>query len=342
MWWRAYYLEVNRNIQCIWLIHSEANKLQAGTDSQARNLETLLRKRWEGKHPALLFPLQKIPLSDASDASTILREINAKMLNKWQTEEGFHLNYTGGTKAMATHVYRCLHELQECGQQQFSYLDANNFRLVLDNHGIERFNNGISKKTDDMRKMVCIEFEDLIALHGFKRRNKDRNIDFDTAQQTYNDFIDTAKIPTMKSKDGVNLEVYIHHKLNERLSGKIRNKKCIFHDWLIDKPNWKTKFQLDVIVINGYHLTGISCTCSSDKDLCKIKGFEIIQRTRQIGGDEARSILITRADHSTTDNLQDELTHETGSTKENILVLGVDDLRSEDIYLPKIEELVLD
>jgi len=44
-----YFLQLNSNIQTIWLLHSEANALQAGTDKPAKNLETLLRKLWEGK-----------------------------------------------------------------------------------------------------------------------------------------------------------------------------------------------------------------------------------------------------------------------------------------------------
>ncbi|MEW5804464.1 MAG: hypothetical protein AB1847_20415, partial [bacterium] len=45
-----YFLRINQNIQSIWLTYSEAkNMLQTGTDKQAKNLETLLRKLWEGK-----------------------------------------------------------------------------------------------------------------------------------------------------------------------------------------------------------------------------------------------------------------------------------------------------
>lgn len=69
-----YFLQLNSNIQTIWLLHSEANALQAGTDKQAKNLETLLRKLWEGKHQSLRFPLEKVSLSDVSDASAIRKK----------------------------------------------------------------------------------------------------------------------------------------------------------------------------------------------------------------------------------------------------------------------------
>jgi hypothetical protein len=101
-------------------------------------------------------------------------------------------------------------------------------------------------------------------------------------------------------------------------------------------------FELDIIMLNGYHLTGISCTVSDNVPFCKSRGFEIILRTRQIGGDEARAILITRLNRNQTKILQEVLVYSTGGNQENILVLGVDDLRQDDIYLRKVEEFVFD
>lgn len=337
-----YFLRVNPDIRCLWLIHSEANGLQAGTDKQAKNLEHLLRRLWEGKHQALRFPLEKISLSDVSDAETILREINREMLDRWPPNEIFHLNYTGGTKAMAAHVYRRLQEIGKSGRRQFSYLDANNFRLVVDGYGVERFEAEVGVETHDIRQKVHITFEDLIALHGFQRLNKDTPIDRDASKEAYNRFLDIQGNPTMnKPGEGCNFEGYIFQNVEGIFNGKLQNEISVYHNWVIGKPDWKTKFQLDLIVTHGYHLTGMSITCIKDKDPCKLKGFEIIHRTRQIGGDEARSVLITRANRGVAQNLQDELTQETGG-QENILVLGIDDfLVKEDLYLSKIEEFIL-
>jgi len=331
-----YFLQSpDNNIQTIWLVHSEQNKLQAGTDKQAKNLEALLRKRWEGKRTNLRFPLEKISLSDVSDAASIRSEIERKMLRRWGHADTFHLNYTGGTKAMATHVHLRLQELQKSGQRPFSYLDANNFRLVVDDYGII---------ANDLRREVRIEFADLIALHGFQRINKDREIDLDAAQLAYKKFLDIQSHPTISSKEGYDFEAYIFSSVNDKLKDKLNNETGVWvlHNWLIRNPNWWTKFELDVMVLHGYHLTGISCTASSDKISCKPRGFEIILRTRQIGGDEARAILITRTDRNKTQDLQDELALETGGNQDNILVLGVEDLRHETHFLDKIKEFVLD
>ena len=85
-----------------------------------------------------------------------------------------------------------------------------------------------------------------------------------------------------------------------------------------------------------------SCTVSYKKESCKAKGFEVILRTRQIGGDEARAILITRSNRNQTQLLQEELVYETGGSHDNILVLGIDDLKNESLYLRKIKKFVFD
>ena len=91
--------------------------------------------------------------------------------------------------------------------------------------------------------------------------------------------------------------------------------------------------------MNGYQLTGISCTTDKKRSLCKSKGFEIILRSRQIGGDEAKAVLITRLSESNANELQDELILDTGQTESNIMVLGNDDLKPE-ILLEKISEFI--
>jgi hypothetical protein len=327
-----WFLRYNRNIETIWLLHSEANALQGGTDEQAKNLEVLLRQRWEGEHESLRFPLEKVSLSDVSDAATIRAEVERKMLRRWDSSDEFHLNYTGGTKAMSTHVYLCLQELQRRGQRPFSYLDANNFRLVGDEYGII---------ADDLREKVQIDFAELIALHGFVRKNRDSPSRFDSAEleEMFNKFIAPGKKADLKG--GLWLEDYLVQKIRGTLDGKLNSSNGLLQNWEIKKRDWRTDFELDVILLHGYHLTGLSCTISSKKEGAKNKGFEIIQRVRQIGGDEARAILVAGLERPHTSLLQEELEHEFGRNQKNILALGLADLRKEALYLRKIEDFVL-
>ncbi len=324
-----YFLQINPHIQSIWLIYSEENRLQSGTNNQARNLETLLQKRWSEKHKSLHMPLEKVLISDVSNAIVIRNEIEKKMINKLNDSFQLHLNYTGGTKAMAHHVYLCLQKSGNKFPCKFSYLDGNNFRLIVDDYGIEN---------DDLRQKVQIDFSELISLHGFKRVNKDKEIDFVKAEEMFQKFIDVDSKESLN--DGYWLEDYIAKMLNRKFKGQLNSGEGVLQNWVIKKPEWQKKFELDVIMVHGYHLTGISCTIGHNKDTCKNKGFEIILRSRQIGGDNSKAILITGSNRMQTIQLQEELAIETGESLKNILVLGIEDLRNESLYIAKIEEFI--
>lgn len=153
---------------------------------------------------------------------------------------------------------------------------------------------------------------------------------------------DSLKV-TLRFFDGNWLEMYVGRIFQEEY--KEKNNISIYCNWEIRKPEWRNissdaKFELDVIIIRGYQLFGISCTTDDTRSLCKSKGFEIIHRTKQIGGDEAKSILISRLSRSHTLELNNELALETGS-RENILVLGQEDLKHE-ILIKKIKTFMGD
>jgi hypothetical protein len=138
--------------------------------------------------------------------------------------------------------------------------------------------------------------------------------------------------------DGKWLELYVYNVLKRNISDK---NIALYNNWEIKKPEWQSpnqKFELDVILIKGYQLIGISCTTSGQKHLCKSKGFEIFMRTRQIGGEEARAALVTRLSESQKEEVQSELEIDTGG-RENILVLGANDLK-DSILVEKIRDFI--
>jgi hypothetical protein len=397
-----YYLKNNNDLKVIYLVHAEKTGRQQATKTQAENLERVLKRRHAGK---LLFPLPAISISDVSNATRIFEDINKKLISKFPDKCNVHLNYTGGTKALSVHVYRSIeHEEKKIAGKSFSYLDGRNFMIVDDDKGMI---------AGDLLDKVDISFEELIALHGFKRRNKDSKIDFSEANKVFAALIDNGTLteycnektgynrtkfesnkkrgelaktikelkvdelkqlqpnnvflavikvipegfqlfdkegsfqePENNSKcknaikylDGGWMEDYVHDVLKDQLNdGNTEIKK----NWEIDKDGWKTYFELDVILIRGYQLIGISCTTSSVKHICKNKGFEIIHRTRQIGGDEARAVLVTMVDDDVKEKLQKELELNTGITSSNILVLGENDL-PEQRLLRKLKPFISD
>lgn len=68
------------------------------------------------------------------------------------------------------------------------------------------------------------------------------------------------------------------------------------------------------------------------KEVLKNKGFEIILRSRQLGGDEARAVLVTLLDKKNTNDLGNDLKASTGASKDNFIILGMDDLPIEKMW----------
>ncbi len=61
-----------------------------------------------------------------------------------------------------------------------------------------------------------------------------------------------------------------------------------------------TEFELDVVALRDYQLYGVSCGTDTDSDggrgYLKLKLFEAYVRAQQLGGDEARAVLVCAAD----------------------------------------------
>ena len=55
-------------------------------------------------------------------------------------------------------------------------------------------------------------------------------------------------------------------------------------------------FEIDVAVMRGYLLFALSCTVATKPGRVKLKFFEIYNRARQLGGDEARAGLVCAVD----------------------------------------------
>lgn len=113
---------------------------------------------------------------------------------------------------------------------------------------------------------------------------------------------------------------------------------------ITDSQNSKNKkdFEMDVIMKNGYQICGISCGTAIGKGKegeLKNKGFEVILRSRQLGGDEARAILVTLLNKNDIDRFERDLKGSAGSGRDNFTVLGIDDLPPEKMW-SKIEKHV--
>ncbi|MDD3534388.1 MAG: hypothetical protein PHR27_10245 [Candidatus Cloacimonetes bacterium] len=120
--------------------------------------------------------------------------------------------------------------------------------------------------------------------------------------------------------DGVWLEHYLYDELN-----KISNDIEIYHG--IVKQN---HFEIDLMAIYGYQMTLISVTTDCKKGGCKLKAFEAIHRAHQLGGDEAKAVLVTLMECPRT--LEDDIRGTFGSTIPGFKAFGIDDFDKLTIF----------
>lgn len=85
-----------------------------------------------------------------------------------------------------------------------------------------------------------------------------------------------------------------------------------------------SKFEFDVVAMRGYQLFAFSVTTSKEKSLCKNKLFEASIRARQMGGDEAKTILICF--HDDPSGLLNAFKSEQFAPEGGVTVLGRPDL----------------
>nr|8Q44_A Chain A, DUF1887 family protein [Thermoanaerobacter brockii subsp. finnii Ako-1]8Q44_B Chain B, DUF1887 family protein [Thermoanaerobacter brockii subsp. finnii Ako-1] len=140
-----------------------------------------------------------------------------------------------------------------------------------------------------------------------------------------NDNLSSRVKDTVEFLNGKWFEWYVYSQIKSELLDRKLKEGEHFGISLKAQKKDSPYFELDIFLINGYQLIGISLTTSSTRRLCKLKGFEVIHRVRQIGGDESKAILITGMDKSKTEDLQKDLAYETGSTQKRFVVFGIDD-----------------
>lgn len=386
----TYFLKNNPALTHIFIVYSEERKTQKGTLTYAENLKEVIQRSYTNVE------IHLIPIEDVTRGKVIEKNITDK-LYELSPSKKFHLNYTGGTKAMGIHAYRTIQgycSKVRCSDCSFSYLDARSFKLVGDEEG---------PVSDDLRREIIISLEDLLFLHGLKRIDQKSDFEFSDTLKIFEDlinqdslkeifssyrrenFLNNNKLIRKKSEitnafrqmkltqpllsillsmpqeyqffdqdgnfkepvsnkalekaikfiDGTWLEYYVFKTLSEGFKDYEINQNLVIRDL-----NWPPgqRFEIDVALMNGYQLIGISCTTSDEISHCKNKGFEVLLRVRQMGGDEARAVLITRLEGAQKDNLNEELKIDTGG-KDNILVLGEEDLK-KDILLRKILDFI--
>lgn len=107
-----------------------------------------------------------------------------------------------------------------------------------------------------------------------------------------------------------------------------RSNYRLFHKVYVRRANVSDAsvkpFELDVVAVLGYQIVVVSCTLAYEHARVKQKGMEVILRMRQLGGVEARAIVLCGASQEAQQLIQAELKEETGHSSPSLEIWGKD------------------
>lgn len=182
-----YFIKTNPNLKKIWLIHSETIEKQEGTEEFAENIRRVVTEEPDLRKPDFEF----IALSNVGSALAIKKDLMDKFFCKLPMDVKMHLNYTGGTKSMAVHVYRNLEQNLK-NHCSYSYLDARTYMLKSDE--------SMTPLSNNLRDVVSISLDDLIKLHGYEKHEDETPFttdNFDSIMNLFETLIKEDKLETV-------------------------------------------------------------------------------------------------------------------------------------------------
>lgn len=86
--------------------------------------------------------------------------------------------------------------------------------------------------------------------------------------------------------------------------------------------------EVDLVGVLSYQVLAVSCTTDGDRKMTKQKAFEVLQRARQFGGDEARVIVLSGTDRNTADSVEADVHDDIGSNTPPVRIWGRDRWRN--------------
>jgi len=304
----------------------------------------------------VLFPNLQIFLKEISDVASS-NAITAVLQDCYNTEDEVHLNYTGGTKSMAAIAFNMLK-----GHPYFSssYLDGRRHIMIMDGeipdsadlrtdaglrlnletiirlHGLDDFaenpiNPGYRGLMDEIGKWLTSKrINELYCSRNHQKTPPEKLLEEEKqVGQKREKLITASGIRDHESNekrinefiDGKWLERYLFEKLN------ITEHQGVDIYFDVEKDNY---CQLDLIAIYGYQMTLISVTTDSHQAMSKLKAFEAIHRAHQLGGDEAKTIMVTFIKDPR--NLEANIRGSFGSLVPGFKAYGINDFYDDSIF----------
>ena len=246
-----------------------------------------------------------------------------------------HIHYTGGTKVMAVETVAALEAaLPKTIHLDTSYLDP---RAAAGPAIVNRAGN---TWVQDARKSVNPCLSRIAELNGFMlgpvthsfwHQGKSQSQNYPAPGQLTQEQRQTGRnVFTAGHATPTHLEYAAYAGLEDALNAiaekdKTRTNYKLFHSVYVRREGAQDTakpFELDVVAVLGYQILVVSCTVNNDQATIKGKAMEAILRARQLGGDEARAIVLCQADRQAVELIEAEMEDEMGSQSLPLRVWG--------------------
>ena len=289
-----------------------------------------------------------VPLSAPGNPKVIGDAIKG-MLDGLPNGSKIHVHYTGGTQVMGVETVSTIATEHETHQR--SYLDTRSKTIpkIVDK-------NGTQIGPADAREGICPDIKNIAKLNGFEVSNEQFKSesapiapeDFardnlecsdenklqkalkklqDKRQTVKDTDLEYAALAGLKQaletiKDKYSSRDYKRDNYALFQSVYVRRKKVEESDKKVEESDKPEHFELDVVVVLGYQIVVVSCTTTSDEPLIREKAAEAYLRAQQLGGDEARIIVLCNLEDGQRQQLEKELKNDTGSKDVPLQVWG--------------------
>ena len=264
-----------------------------------------------------------------------------------------HIHYTSGTQAMGVETVATI-ESRISGNQKINnkkigfsttYLNARDDSKVpkiMGRHGelVGDTRVGIDLDLEFIAKLNGIEIKSAKSTLDCERREKAleivKNWDAETentiasgnleGQPCFIELLDSSG-SKMFCKKGDPLEYAAYATFDSVLKGiqheNSDRKYRLYYDVKRDRGS-AADFQLDVVAVLGYQIILISCGVSGRRTEIKRKAMEAYHRAKQLGGDEARAVMLCGLTGDKAGDLQDDLEVEIGTDDAPLQIWGRD------------------
>ena len=238
-----------------------------------------------------------------------------KFLKKLQTD-AIHVHYTGGTQVMGVETVLAVAK-GEPNNFERSYLNARSDSVPTI---VKQDGKSIGPK--DARQEIFPDIKKIAELNGFNLKGNPKTQIPDKPQiQEEKEIISSVN----------DLKTWLKHAAWATLEGSLksiadqdegRKNYKVFHDVKIKPKEGNSEFTLDIVAMLGYQVIVMYCSTQSKKGDVKLGAIRAYHQAKQLGGEEARTVVLCGLHEDMAATLQDELHKDIGSEDVPLQIWG--------------------